>query len=260
MKVAAVIPARMQSTRLPGKPLRMIAGVPMIIRVLERTRACPGLDRVVVATDSREILRAVQDWGGEAWMTSAGHQTGSDRVAEVAEKLTEELILNVQGDEPLLPVSTVEALVRFARGCPDLTVVTAAVPLPRESDIVNPNIVKIVCTSGDRALYFSRLPVPYRRHAPLGTAAADSDRICEGYYKHVGIYLYRRDFLLRYVRMTPTPLEKSECLEQLRILEHGYPVFAVRVAEDSISVDTFEDLALVDSLCRNAECGMRNGE
>jgi 3-deoxy-manno-octulosonate cytidylyltransferase (CMP-KDO synthetase) len=252
MKVAAVIPARMQSTRLPGKPLRRIAGVPMIVRVLDRARACTGLDRIVVATDSREIKDVVEACGGEAWLTSPLHRTGSDRVAEVAERLPEELILNLQGDEPLLPASTVDALVRFGRGCAGLTVATAAIPLLRETDVVNPNIVKVVCSLAGKALYFSRYPLPYRKSEPLALGAASRpDVVCHGYFKHVGIYLYRKDFLLRYVRLNSGPLEISESLEQLRILEHGFPIFVVQVQEDSISVDTEEDLAEVEAILQH---------
>jgi 3-deoxy-manno-octulosonate cytidylyltransferase (CMP-KDO synthetase) len=249
MRVAAVIPARMQSVRLPGKPLRRIAGVPMILRVLERARACTDLDRIIVATDSEEIHEVVERAGGEAWMTSPHHRTGSDRVAEVAARIDEDLVLNLQGDEPLLPVSTVASLVEFARGCAGLTVATAVVPLVRESDVVNPNIVKAVGACSGRALYFSRYPIPYSKAAPLDLDASPRHgRELTGYRKHVGIYLYRREFLLEFVRLQPTPLEISESLEQLRILEHGYPVFLVEVSEDSISVDTAEDLELVESL------------
>ncbi|NWG12080.1 MAG: 3-deoxy-manno-octulosonate cytidylyltransferase [Acidobacteria bacterium] len=247
MRVAAVIPARMQSTRLPGKPLIEIAGVPMIVRVLERARACPALGRIIVATDSEEILRTVERAGGEARMTSPSHRTGSDRVAEVAESLSEEMILNLQGDEPLVPVSTLTALIGFGEAHPDIVMATAAVPLHEEKDILNPNIVKAVFSPDGRALYFSRCPVPYIKAHPLGSGA----HMPEGgyrHYKHVGIYLYRRDFLLRFVHLPPTPLEMAESLEQLRVLEHGYPIHVVPVDEDSVSVDTREDLELVESI------------
>src|SRR5262245_26841132 len=248
MRVAAVIPARMQSVRLPGKPLRTIGGVPMIVRVLDRARSCPELDRIIVATDSPEIARAVEAAGGEAWMTSANHCTGSDRVAEVAARLDEHLILNLQGDEPLLPRSTVTRLVEFARGRDDLTVATAVIPLREETDVVNPNIVKAIRGRSGKALYFSRYPVPYRKAAPLDLGRPRSGRVHDGYFKHVGIYLYRREFLLRFVTLEPTALELSESLEQLRILEHGYPIYLVEVIEDSVSVDTPEDLAHVEAL------------
>jgi 3-deoxy-manno-octulosonate cytidylyltransferase (CMP-KDO synthetase) len=254
MRIAAVIPARMQSVRLPGKPLRLINGVPMVLRVLQRAKACPGVDRVIVATDSEEVLRVVEAGGGEAWMTSPDHRSGSDRVAEVAEKLSEELILNLQGDVPFLPVSTVEELIQFAVQCKELTVATAVIHLPHEGDIVNPNIVKVVGTRTGRALYFSRFPIPYRSDEPLDlNADRHSSRLCPGYYKHIGIYIYRREFLLEFVRLEPSPLELSESLEQLRTLEHGYPVYLVKVAEDSIGVDTPEDLSAAEVLAAAQE-------
>ncbi len=249
MKVAAVIPARMQSSRLPGKPLLKIAGVPMIVRVLERAKACPGLERIVVATDSEEVLGTVELAGGEARMTSSTHRTGSDRVAEVAEGLSEEMILNLQGDEPLVPVSTLSALIEFGAAHPDLLMATAAVPLREEKDILNPNIVKAAFAPDGKALYFSRCPIPYVKTRPLGsgTRPAEPEREVR-HYKHIGIYLYRRDFLLRFVSLPPTPLELAESLEQLRVLEHGYDIYVVPVSEDSISVDTREDLELVESI------------
>jgi 3-deoxy-manno-octulosonate cytidylyltransferase (CMP-KDO synthetase) len=239
METAAVIPARMHSTRLPGKPLLKIAGIPMIVRVVERAKACAALSRVIVATDSEEIGSVVREAGGEAWLTSSRHKTGSDRVAEAASRLTEEFILNLQGDEPLVPVSTIDSLVEFARRCPELTVATAMVPLHEKSDILNPNIVKVVAARDGRALYFSRHPIPYVKR---------TDTVSPGHFKHVGIYLYRREFLLRFVSLPPTPLEVAESLEQLRVLEHGYPVYMVPVAEDSISVDTPEDLHIVEQM------------
>ena len=249
MRVAAVIPARMQSVRLPGKPLKPIAGVPMILRVLERARACPGLDRIIVATDAREIADVVVGAGGEAWMTSPHHRTGSDRVAEVAAGIDEELVLNLQGDEPLLPVSTVARLVEFARRQTDLTVVTATIAITREGDAVNPNMVKAVVGANGQALYFSRCAIPYRKRGPLDPSTAVGEgREVVGYRKHIGIYLYRREFLLRFVTLEPTPLEIAESLEQLRILEHGYPVFVVEAVEDSIAVDTEEDLERVEAI------------
>ncbi len=239
METAAVIPARMHSTRLPGKPLLKIAGVPMIVRVLQRAKGCAALSRVIVATDSEEIRSVVRAAGGEAWLTSPFHKTGSDRVAEVASRLKEEFILNLQGDEPLVPVSTLDSLVEFGRRCPELTVATPMVELREKSDILNPNIVKVVAARDGRALYFSRHAIPYVKLA---------DTVSPCHFKHVGIYLYRRDFLLRLVNLPPTPLEVAESLEQLRVLEHGYPVYMVAVTEDSISVDTPEDLHIVEQI------------
>ncbi len=247
MRVAAVIPARLQSTRLPRKALLPIAGVPMIVRVLDRARACRRLHRIIVATDSEEILHTVQNHGGEAWMTSTRHSTGSDRVAEVAQGLDEELILNLQGDEPLIPVSTLDRLVDFAESLPGLNVATAMVPLRHERDIVSPNITKIVAGRDGRALYFSRFPIPYCRSAPLDLSAGHT-ATREGYFKHVGIYIFRREFLLEFVKLESGRLEKSEALEQLRILEYGYTIHAVEVPEDSVSVDTAADLEEVEAI------------
>ncbi len=249
MRIAAVIPARMQSTRLPGKPLLRIAGLPMILRVLERTRACREIDRVIVATDSEDVVRTVLEHGGEARMTSADHATGSDRIAEVAEELSEELIFNIQGDEPLLPLSTLQTVIAFAVSRPRLTVATAMVPLVDPRELADPNVVKVVASRDGRALYFSRYPIPYRRESPVDlSAGAVQASPPAGFYKHVGLYLYRREFLLQFVRLEATPLEKAESLEQLRVLEHGYPIHIVRVPEDSLNVDTPEDLARVEAL------------
>jgi len=254
MKTAAVIPARMHSTRLPGKPLLKIAGVPMILRVLERARACAALSRVIVATDDERIRTVVREAGGEAWLTSPLHKTGSDRVAEVASRLSEELILNLQGDEPLVPLSTLDSLVEFGRKCRELTVATPMVPLRGESDVLNPNIVKVVAAVDGRALYFSRHAIPYVKPILPGVPVEGASGAAPPHhFKHVGIYLYRREFLLRFVSLTPTPLEMSESLEQLRALEYGYPVYMVAVAEDSISVDTPEDLIVVERLISGGE-------
>ncbi len=260
MSVAAVIPARLQSTRLPGKPLIKIGGVPMILRVLARARVCGELSRIIVATDSEEIRRVVESDGGEAWMTSPRHRTGSDRVAEVAEHLADDLILNLQGDEPLLPANIVHELVRFGSQCANLHVATVMTPLTRACDVLNPNIVKVIADSTGHALYFSRLPIPYHKVAPLDWVAdPHSSRAVSGYHKHVGIYLYRREFLLDYVRMPSMPLETAESLEQLRILESGFPIHIVRVLDDSISVDTPEDLKQVETIIAHGESQERSG-
>jgi 3-deoxy-manno-octulosonate cytidylyltransferase (CMP-KDO synthetase) len=223
----------------------------MIVRVLERVTNAGGLDRVIVATDSREIVGTVEAAGGEAWLTSSSHATGSDRVAEVAAALDHDFVLNVQGDEPLLPGSTVEALLsRVAQGDVE-TVVTACIPFRTEAEAVNPNIVKVVLSQGGRALYFSRYPIPYRRSDPRRlTGPQEKAGSGGGCRKHIGIYLYRRQFLLRYVELPRTPLEESEALEQLRILELGYSMDVVEVEEDSVSVDTPADLAEVEALLR----------
>jgi 3-deoxy-manno-octulosonate cytidylyltransferase (CMP-KDO synthetase) len=242
VSIAAVIPARMGSTRLPGKPLRTIAGVPMIVRVLHTAQACSSLNRVIVATDDEEICRTVRAAGGEAWLTSPEHTSGSGRVAEVAAKLADPIIINLQGDEPLLPISTIETVIKFAKKCQELTVVTAMTPIADEAEAGNPNVVKVVVDKRGRALYFSRSPIPYRRDAD-GSARLN---------KHIGIYLYDRDFLLKVVEMSPTALENAEKLEQLRVLEYGYPIYVAEVAEGSVAVDTEDDLLRVEKLISRA--------
>lgn len=255
MRVAAVIPARMQSQRLPGKPLRRIAGVPMILRVVDRLRPCTELDRIIVATDSLEIRELVAASGAEAWMTSARHPSGSDRVAEVAAELPHDFILNVQGDEPLIPPSIVRGLVHFARQRPRTEVVTARVPIRHETELADANVVKVVADLEGRALYFSRCAIPYHRQARAEAGAA----VPAGYFKHVGIYLYRRDVLLDFTRWTPSPLESAERLEQLRLLEHGCRIDVIDAEEDSRSVDTEEDLREVERLILQAPAGAGPG-
>ena len=202
MKVLCIIPARYASTRLPGKPLRDIAGKPMIVRVYERATGAQRVHEVVVATDDERIRAAVEEHGGHAVMTRADHATGTDRLAEVAAQRPDcDLIINVQGDEPLME---------------------------------NPNNVKVVTDRTGNALYFSRARIPYARNAGAKV------------YKHIGIYAYRRDFLLAYAKMAQTELECSESLEQLRALENGYRIRVVETDAVFIGVDTEEDLAAVN--------------
>jgi len=239
----------MQSQRLPGKPLRLLAGVPLILRVADRVRSCKKLRRIIVATDSPEVWEVVQRAGIEACMTSHSHRSGSDRVAEVAQTLPDEFILNVQGDEPLLPLSTLERLIDFGVTREDVQLATPRLALHREAEIINPNVVKVVVDREGRALYFSRSMIPYRRESPLPSPEdAASSHHRSGWFKHVGIYLYRRRFLLEFVRWAATPLETSESLEQLRVLEHGFPIHTVEVTEDSLGVDTPEDLAAAEAV------------
>ncbi len=245
MKVAAVIPARMASTRLPGKPLRLIAGVPLIIRVLDRARSFPQVDRIIVATEDDEILRVVRAHGGEAWLTSRGHRSGSDRVAEVAAKLSEELVLNLQGDEPLLPLATVAQLVECGRKQPELTVVTAAAPLSSDHEFWNPNVVKVVGSRGRAERFFRR---PAGADAEAWQSRANTVPEPGVARKHIGIYLFRREFLRKFVKMPATASEISDSLEQWRVLENGYPVFLVDAGEDSVGVDTEEDVQMVETL------------
>lgn len=235
MKVLCIIPARYASTRLPGKPLRDIAGKPMIVRVYERAVQAKRVQDVVVATDDERIRAAVAAHGGRAVMTRADHATGTDRLAEVAEKMTEyDLIINVQGDEPLIDPAVIDALVAPFLSDAALSMATVKTALAAEEDITNPNNVKVITDCAGNALYFSRARIPYARNPGAKV------------YKHIGIYAYRRDFLLAYARMEQTPLELSESLEQLRALENGHRIRVVETDAVFIGVDTEEDLAAVN--------------
>ncbi len=243
MKILCVIPARYASTRLPGKPLKDVAGKPMICRVYDRASQAKTLSGVVVATDDERILRVVEDHGGRAMMTAKDHPTGTDRLAEVAEAYPDvDLIINVQGDEPLIEPSLIDELGRAFDGDAELQMATVMTPMEDETEQKNPNNVKVVTDKNGCALYFSRSLLPYPRN-DAGTPV----------YKHIGIYAYRRDFLLAYAKMAPTPLERAESLEQLRALENGYKIKCIRTNARFVGVDTPEDLAKVNEIYRQME-------
>jgi 3-deoxy-manno-octulosonate cytidylyltransferase (CMP-KDO synthetase) len=231
--VVAIIPARYQSSRLPGKPLADIAGRPMIAHVFSRVASLLGTDNVIVATDDRRIADAVERIGGTARMTAAHHQTGTDRIAEVARELTCDLVLNVQGDLPLIEPGMIMELIRPLQAERDLAMSTLCRPAAPD-DLLNPHVVKVVRNRSGDALYFSRSPIPYlRQNAGVPVM------------KHLGLYGYRRDFLLTFATLPQTPLEQSESLEQLRALEYGYRIGTVETRHESIEVDTPDDLERV---------------
>ncbi len=242
MAVVAIIPARYGSTRLPGKPLAKIGGKPMIQHVYESTAKAKGLSRVLVATDDERVRVVVQGFGGEVMMTSAGHASGTDRLAEVARKVKAEWVVNVQGDLPFIQAQTITRAIRPLQRRPSICMGTVSTPIHDEEEWRNPNVVKVVRDTGSFALYFSRAAIPYRRADLLqGTNGADRKTIWGS--RHIGIYVYRREFLLKFARLRPTPLEQIEGLEQLRALAYGYPIFVADLDEPSIEVDTPEDLA-----------------
>ena len=255
--VVAVIPARYASTRLPGKPLADLDGRPMIEHVYRRAAHARGVDAVVVATDDRRVADAVERFGGVARMTRADHQTGMDRIAEVAAELHAEIIVNVQGDEPLVEPSAIAAMVDALQADPALPMATVRTPIRRADDYSSPHVVKVVADAGGNALYFSRSPIPYlppeggsHRITSVssgfsGTQGADVVSGFSRTYKHLGLYAYRRDFLLRLAALPRTALEQAESLEQLRALEHRFRIRAVETEYDSIGVDTPEDLERV---------------
>ena len=234
MKIACIIPSRY---RLPGKPLRMIAGETLVHRVYERAALAKLPDIVIVATDNEKIESEVKSFGGRVMMTSPDHPTGTDRLAEVAASLPDyDIVVNVQGDEPFINPDVIDSLAKMLAERDDLDMTTAAAPL-KEDEYDDPSAVKVVVNQKGEALYFSRSLIPYPRNEfsvpPL---------------KHVGIYAYRRDFLLAYAGMKQTPLEKTESLEQLRALEMGYKIGVIRIDSEDIGIDTEEDLKKANRL------------
>jgi len=242
MNIIAIIPARFGSTRFPGKALADLAGKPMIQHVYERTCAATLVSRAIVATDDKRIAAAVQQMGGEAIMTSTAHETGTDRLAEVARNLDADLIVNVQGDEPLIEPTMIDQAIEPFLKEPDLRMGTLKSRIRNLHDFLSPNVVKVVTDRNGYALYFSRSPLPFFRDKwhDLKNEAFETGRLlC---FKHVGLYVYRRDFLLQFAAMPPTFLELSEKLEQLRALEHGEKIKVVETSFESLGVDTPEDL------------------
>jgi 3-deoxy-manno-octulosonate cytidylyltransferase (CMP-KDO synthetase) len=233
----AIIPARYQSSRLPGKPLAVIGDRPMIWHVASRARAARNLDRVIVATDDPRVAAAVAETGAQAVMTRPDHPSGTDRLAEVAGGLDVGIVVNVQGDLPLLDPAMVERLVERLAEVPALPMATLAAPIHDDAEWRSPHVVKVVVAADGRALYFSRSPIPYDRDrrrapgAPLG-------------WRHIGVYGYRREVLLRLAALPPSPLEQLEQLEQLRALEHGVLIGVVAWTAPGplVEVDTPEDL------------------
>jgi 3-deoxy-manno-octulosonate cytidylyltransferase (CMP-KDO synthetase) len=235
MQVIGIIPARFGATRLPGKPLEEIKGKPMIEHVWRQASRAQCLSRLLVATDDQRIFDRVLEFGGEAVMTPMECSSGTDRVAVVAEKLNCDIVVNIQGDEPFLPRTYVDKLVEPLLNDKKLQMSTLAAPMP-EAELKDPNSVKVVCDQQDNALYFSRAPIPYSR---------DENVDPKTHYPrlHIGLYAYRRKFLLEFAKMTQTPLEQIEKLEQLRALENGVKIRVVSVSKPILSIDTPQDLA-----------------
>jgi 3-deoxy-manno-octulosonate cytidylyltransferase (CMP-KDO synthetase) len=242
MGAVAIIPARYASTRLPGKALLDIGGKSLIQRVYERALLASRVDRVAVATDDRRIMEAVRAFGGEAVMTSPDHRSGTDRVAEAARHTGGEVIVNIQGDEPLIDPQVIDRVIEKIFTDESIVCSTAASPIHDEAVWRDPNAVKVVLDRQDRALCFSRSPLPFYRDARF-----------EGALLHAGIYCFRREFLMKYTTLEQTPLEKVEKLEQLRILEHGFRIGVVITDHVSIGVDTPADLERVRNIIGETE-------
>ena len=237
MRVAAIIPARYASTRLPGKPLADIAGKPMVWRVYEQAKMARLVDEVWVATDDQRVYDIVYGLGGNVLMTSPDHPSGTDRLAEAAGMIQADIYVNVQGDEPLIPPELIDAAVEPLLSEPTLNMATAAREITSSDDIADPSVVKVVLDERGYALYFSRAPIPFHRDTWVSGSINGGNCL-----KHIGLYVYRRDFLLKYAKIPPTALEQTEKLEQLRALGHGERIKVVITELESIGVDTPEDL------------------
>lgn len=253
MSYTIIIPARMHSTRLPMKPLKDICGKPMIVRVVEQALKTKA-DRVVVATDHEDILKAVQDAGYEAVMTSSECSTGTDRLAQAAEFLgiaDDEVVVNIQGDEPLMPPEVADAVAEMLAAHPEASMSTAAHTLGSVEEFLNPNVVKVVLDASGLALYFSRAPIPW----PRDHFASDKGSLPEDFeaLHHLGIYAYRRSYLRQYPSLVKSPLEKAESLEQLRAMHNGHRI-AVKVLHEALpaGVDTQDDLDRVRRIFSSA--------
>lgn len=248
LRAVGVIPARYGSTRLPGKSLISICGKPLVVRVVERARLCAALDRVIVATDDARIVEAVEAAGGEAVMTRADHPSGTDRVAEVIAPLEADIVVNVQGDEPLIDPNLIGKLVEALAGDAGWDMATAATPIVDDAMRASPAVVKVVWDATGRALYFSRSLIPYIRDPGKGDAAGL-------HWRHLGIYAYRRAFLAKLVRTPPCATELAESLEQLRALHIGGRMLVLQTQERGIGVDTPADVAYVERIIREQGLG-----
>ncbi len=246
MSVLAVIPARFASTRLPGKPLVPLGGKPMIERVWERVRQAASLSGVLVATDDERIRDAVQAFGGQAVMTRSDHRSGTERIAEVAAARKDiDIFVNVQGDEPLIDPAAIDQAVAAIESDSEVNVSTLAVPISSNpTDIMDPNVVKVVLDFDGNALYFSRAPIPWVRDRG-GPVHAQ-------HLKHLGLYAFRREALLEFATFPQGDLERIEQLEQLRWLENGYRIRVAETEHDSVSVDVPEDVKRVEALLANS--------
>ena len=256
--MVAIIPARYSSVRLEGKLLLPVAGKPLILHTLAQAGKASRVDRVIVATDDERIFQVVLQNGGEAVMTSAGHQSGSDRIAEVARDLPQgSIIVNVQGDEPLISPKTIDLAVEALIADPSADISTTCERISDAADVLSPDIVKVVTDNAGNALYFSRSPIPFPRDAvkkagSIGEALKDP-HVLSLFRKHTGLYVYRREYLLEFTGLPQTTLEKTEMLEQLRALENGARIKVVETAEGSIGVDTAEDLERMRALLEEPE-------
>lgn len=235
LNVIGVIPARYASSRFKGKVLAMIDGKPMIQHVWERARRARLLERLIIACDDERVLAAAKQFGAEAQLTSQAHASGTDRLTEIINPIDVKVVVNIQGDEPLIHPSMIDGVAEACLSDPEVVMATVKKRIEDPAEIANPNCVKVVTGKAGEALYFSRSPIPHPR----------DQRAPAVYYKHVGLYAYTKDFLFTFLHLPPSALEQAEQLEQLRVLEHGYRIKVIETTQETIGVDTPEDLERV---------------
>jgi len=245
-KVLIVIPARWASSRFPGKPLAKIGGIPMIQRVVVQANKAKCVSEVIVATDDSRILDFVNKAGARAIMTSGDHPSGTDRIAEVARDRDCDIVVNVQGDEPLIPPQNIDQVVKPLIDDSSTSVASLRILIRNKEDLLNKNITKVVVDKFDSALYFSKAPIPWDRDSWPKKMGIDPELTLPLWFKHIGIYGYRKRFLMEYSTLPASPLEKIEKLEQLRILENGFQIKVVETKHDSIGVDSEADIELIE--------------
>lgn len=250
MKCIAVIPARWHSTRFKGKVLADINGKPMVQHVWERVKRAHEIDEIIVAVDKEKVFKIVESFGGKAVYTSPEQPSGTDRLAEVVNALDADVIINIQGDEPLVHPLMVDELAQVFEYDKDVQMATIVKRIHRKEDIADPNVVKVVVDRKGYALYFSRSPIPFLSKSGSGGSGyvADIEDVSGRYFKHIGLYSYTKDFLFTYTNLPKSMLEEEEKLEQLRVLEHGYKIKTIETTYDTIGVDTPEDLEKVKEL------------
>jgi 3-deoxy-manno-octulosonate cytidylyltransferase (CMP-KDO synthetase) len=253
LSAVGVIPARYGSSRLPGKPLADLQGKPLLYHVYQRARRAQTLREVWIATDDERVFQAAQEFGAQVRMTSRGHRSGTDRIAEAVEGIEAEIIVNIQGDEPLINFGAIDHVVNLLNRDHDAEMATLKAPIDDPSDLWNPNVVKVVADQRGYAVYFSRMPVPYLRKkdqpgANLKEILANEPSLLKYFHRHLGLYAYRRELLLKFTSWAPSPLELLEDLEQLRAIEHGTKI-RVDVSSAAIfGIDTPEDLERIRRL------------
>ena len=253
IKVLAVIPARWASTRFPGKPTADILGKPMVQWVYEQVRKSNLVNDVVVATDDRRIYDVVLEFGGKVVMTLPNHQSGTDRAAEVAKKFDFDIVVNIQGDEPLIPPENIDLVIKPLLASTELHASTLMIGILKQSEMFDPNICKVVVDKEGYALYFTRAPVPYNRDSSIvvNMPIIENVGLQSLGYKHIGIYAYTKSFLLKFSKLKVSRLECLEKLEQLRILENGYSIMVTETTLNSIGVDRPEDLVNVEAVIKS---------